>query len=167
MKATRLPRAMLLGGAVLALLSCGDPAPLGPRPSDSLFGRTGLLSCSPLPADSVTQTIGPDGGTLYVGAHWLSVPAGALLEPVSITAVAPADTVNQVRFQPEGLSFQRPAALTMSYANCDVLGSLLPKRIAYTSDALSILEYLASMDNLLTQRVTGQLQHFSTYAIAW
>lgn len=167
MKATRLARAALAGGVIFALLSCGDRAPLAPLPADALFGPTGLLSCSPLPADSVTQTIGPEGGTLYVGAHRLSVPAGALLEPVTITAVAPSGTVNEVRFQPEGLTFARSAALTMSYANCDLLGSLLPKRIAYTTDLLGILEYLPSVDNLFAQRVTGQLQHFSTYAIAW
>lgn len=167
MKALPLVRGMLLGSAALALLSCGDPAPLAPRTSPSLIGATGLLRCAPLPADSVTQTIGPDGGALSVGAHRLVVPAGALVEPVSITALAPADTVNQIRFRPEGLRFLRPASLTMSYANCDVLASLVPKRIAYTSDALVILEYLVSLDNLFSRTVTGQVQHFSTYAIAW
>ncbi len=167
MKAIPLVRRMLLGSAALALLSCGDSAPLAPRTSPSLTSATGLLRCAPLPADSVTQTIGPDGGTLSVGAHRLVVPAGALVEPVSITALAPADTVNQVHFQPEGLRFLRPASLTMSYANCDALASLVPKRIAYTSDALVILEYLVSLDNLFSRTVTGQVQHFSTYAIAW
>ena len=168
MKVTKL-LAALLGAAAVAMLSCGEPAPLAPRAPNPLLGLgpTGLLRCSPLAADSVTQTIGPDGGTLYVGPHSLMVPAGALDAPVSITAVAPSDTVNQVRFQPAGLSFQRPASLSMSYANCDLLGSLLPKRIAYTTDLLVILDYLPSIDNLLAQRVRGQLQHFSTYAIAW
>jgi len=55
----------------------------------------------------------------------------------------------------------------MSYANCDLLGSIAPKQIAYTTDALGILEYLLSADDLLAQRVTGELHHFSEYAIAW
>ena len=84
-----------------------------------------------------------------------------------ITAVAASGTVNAVRFQPEGLQFQRTAYLTMSYANCDLLGSLAPKRIAYTTDALGILEYLLSADDLFARHVTGELQHFSEYAIAW
>ena len=165
----RLLRLALLGGVAAALVRCADSAPLEPNAGliGSVLEPTGLLRCAPLPSDSVTQTIGPDGGTLYVGAHRLSVPAGALSEPVTITAVAPTDTVNQVRFQPEGLTFLRPTSLTMSYANCNILGSLVPKRIAYTSDALVILEYLASLDNLLSRTVTGQVQHFSTYAIAW
>jgi len=58
-----------------------------------------------------------------------------------ITAVVASGTVNAVRFEPEGLQFQRSAYLTMSYANCDLLHSLAPKRIAYTTDALDIVEY--------------------------
>ena len=75
--------------------------------------------------------------------------------------------VNLVRFQPEGLQFRQTAYLTMSYANCSLLGKLLPKRIAYTTDALDILEYLLSLDNLFGKRVTGQVHHFSDYVVAW
>jgi len=75
--------------------------------------------------------------------------------------------VNAVKFQPEGLQFKVPAALSMSYANCSLLGKLLPKRIAYTTDNLQILYYLLSLDNLFTKYVTGQVNHFSDYAIAW
>ena len=63
--------------------------------------------------------------------------------------------------------FERRAYLTMSYANCNLLGSLLPKRIAHTSDLLDILEYLLSFDNVLARKVTAGLEHFSTYAVAW
>lgn len=166
-------RHALLGTAMLALLSCERPSPLGVEaraPNASLFDwlpQVGLLRCSPLPYDSVTQTIGPEGGTLFVGPHRLSIPAGALPAAVTITAVAPSDTVNQVRFFPEGLTFASPAALTMSYANCGPLNSLLPRQIAYTTDALDILALLPSFDAFWAQRVTGRLQHFSTYAIAW
>jgi len=55
----------------------------------------------------------------------------------------------------------------MSYANCNLLGTLLPKRIAYTDDALNILSYLLSLDNLFAKKVTGKVNHFSNYAIAW
>jgi hypothetical protein len=75
--------------------------------------------------------------------------------------------VNRVQFAPHGIRFERPAALTMSYANCNLLGVLLPKRIAYTDNLLNILEYLLSVDDLLHRRVTGQLRHFSNFAVAW
>ncbi len=177
MKSVRLLRAALFGGAALLLLSCTEPSPLGvdsgPPQPNALFGlplpppQIGLLNCTPLPYDSVTQTIGPEGGTIFVGAHTLTVPAGALDTAVTITAVAPSDTIRHVRFQPEGLQFQQPASLTLSYAGCSLLGSLAPKRIAYTTDAFLILEYLPSLDDFFGQTVTGELHHFSEYAIAW
>ncbi|HEV8264963.1 MAG TPA: hypothetical protein VGQ06_08415 [Gemmatimonadales bacterium] len=163
---------------VLAVAACSDQSPTAvsspqaPAADPSLIGSllkpTGLLSCSPLPYDSVTQTIGPLGGSLRVGSHSLVIPPGALLQPTAITAVQPTGLrTNVVRFQPDGLQFQAPAALTMSYANCSLLGVLLPKRIVHVSSALQILGYLLSVDNLLTKRVTGKLNHFSDYAIAW
>lgn len=156
----------------LLIFGCRDPAPFGGQGGDvtGLLGSdvpTGLLQCTPLPYDSTSQTIGPDGGTVQAGPHTLVVPAGALAEPTTITAVVTPGPVNAVRFGPGGLQFDQPAALTLSYANCDVLGSVLPKRIAYTSDVLEILDYLPSVDDLLAQRVTGELHHFSDYAVAW
>ncbi|HYT99742.1 MAG TPA: hypothetical protein VEK85_05165 [Gemmatimonadales bacterium] len=176
MKVTRLSLATLFGTATVVVLSCGEPSPVGVAPpvpprqallGTSLLEGGGLLTCSPLAYDSVTATIGPDGGTIRVGPHALAIPAGALALPTTITAVVPSDSVNVVQFQPEGLQFSRDVALTMSYANCNLLGSLAPKYIVHTTDALQILEYLPSVDDLFTGTVTGQLQHFSDYAIAW
>ena len=167
----RFLRHLLSGAALLAALSCERPSPLeSTAPNASLLDwlpHAALLLCSPLPYDSVTQTIGPEGGTLSVGPHRLFIPAGALPTAVTITAIAPSDTVNQVRFFPEGLTFASPAALTMSYANCGPLNLLVPKQIAYTTDALDILQLIPSIDAVWAQQVTGSLQHFSTYAIAW
>jgi hypothetical protein len=174
MKLSRFVLAALAGVGVVVALSCRDPvAPPAPARAfslldaiDSTYLFDGLLTCSPLPADSVTQTIGAAGGTLVVGPHTLSIPPGALSAPVTITAVAPSDTVNRVRFAPQGLTFQTPASLTLSYANCaQVLG--LPAQIAYTTDSLAILEILSSVDNGPTATVTAPLQHFSDYAVAW
>ena len=101
MKAPRVLLAALLAGVALLASSCGESSPLGvapttPPPAQDLLGwyssRTGLLVCAALPADSVAETIGPEGGTLSVGPHRLWVPAGALAEPVTISAVVPADT---------------------------------------------------------------------------
>jgi hypothetical protein len=55
----------------------------------------------------------------------------------------------------------------MSYANCNLLGLLLPKQVAYVGDNLSILSYLLSFDNLFASQVTGKVNHFSIYAVAW
>jgi len=174
MRNVRLLHAALLGCIALVAVSCAEPTNPVLQPSlldGDLFGdvtqRTGLLQCTPLPYDSVTQTIGPEGGIIQVGPHSFTVPAGALDTDVTITAVTPSDTVNRIQFQPEGLVFNGYTTLRMSYANCSLLGSLLPKRVAYVSSDFVILDYLPSLDNVFTQTVRGKLQHFSEYAIAW
>ncbi len=173
MKARRLIAPVLLLAVALA---CSDrtptSVPVAPAPDASLIGglldATGLLKCSNLPYDSETKTIGALGGSISAGPHTLVIPPGALLNPTAITMTAPTGLgVNAVKFQPEGLRFATPAALTMSYANCSLLGKLLPKRIAYTDDNLNIISYLLSLDNLLSKNVTGKVNHFSDYVIAW
>jgi hypothetical protein len=170
--------------AALNLMSCSSvqDGPTGPAETpaasallssgDGLLGTgigAGLLACDPLPFASAAQTIGPEGGTIAAGPHTLSVPAGALAVPVLITVEAPVGTVNSVRLLPDGLRFAagKPARLTLSYANCPIIGRLLPKRIAYTTDLLEIVSYVLSFDNLFQRKITGSLEHFSRYAVAW
>lgn len=127
----------------------------------------GLLSCNVQPPASASRVIGPAGGILQVGRHVLIVPPGALAAPVSITGVAPNDPYASVTFSPHGLEFERPALLTLDYSHCPAARINVFKRIAYTSDSLDIISFLLSLDNLITMRITGRLDHFSRYAVAW
>ena len=121
MKNVRLLRAALLGAVALVAVSCADPTTPVPQLRGDLFGDlkqlTGLLQCTPLPYDSVTEIIGPEGGTIQVGPHTFTVPAGALDTAVAITAVTPSDTINQIQFQPEGLVFNGFTTLRVHIAN--------------------------------------------------
>jgi len=126
----------------------------------------------------VTRTIGPEGGELEVGRNWLVIPQGALRDPVSITAVAPSDTVAMVRFRPEGLRFLSTALLMLTYDNCRIPRPATP-RIALVTDSYRVIEFLTSAaaspsDHRLPKghqeghrRVIGELHHFSNYAVAW
>ncbi|HET8713981.1 MAG TPA: hypothetical protein VFM23_09915 [Gemmatimonadales bacterium] len=172
MKPIRLWAFVLLAGIVGAVVGCGSRAPAGPAVASSheivaWLGGLTLLKCAPLPSDSVTQLVGPEGGVIRVGPHTLTIPSGAVESTVSITAVTPVDTVNRIHFEPHGLSFERPVALRLSYANCEGPGLLLPKQVVYTTGALEILQASPSLDNLFARRVTGRITHFSDYAIAW
>lgn len=175
-------RVPILAAALALVASCSTDVPTGPSSSPTpVTGRLlsgngllgtglgeGLLTCTPLPASRVEQTVGPEGGVVQIGPHTLMVPAGALTSPVTIAAEISPDSVNSIRFAPEGLTFgSHPARLTMSYANCSLLGQLAPKRIVYTTDLLQILQWLLSLDDPLHQRVSADVQHFSRYAIAW
>ena len=190
-----LPLGLLLGASVAAT-NCGTPSPVGvDARGPALAASRGsphddaddaddadeegdsLVSCRPLPYESVTQTIGPEGGVLEVRRNWLVVPRGALKEPVSITAVAPSDTLALVRFQPEGLRFLTTAYLVVAYDNCRVTRTVTP-RIAHVTDALNVIEFLPAVTASPAdprfkkvrndhQRIVGELQHFSNYAVAW
>jgi hypothetical protein len=126
---------------------------------------TDLLACSAQPYATTTQTIGPDGGTIKIGSHTLEIPRGALSEKTEITAEQMTGKTNSLRFSPEGLRFQKPAALTMSYKNCLLV--LLPKHIVYTSEKLKILEVLKSLDLFNKRTVSAPIDHFSRYAVAF
>lgn len=177
MKRVRLVTALLVTGLLLVSGSCSpDNTPTGvAAPADAaqssilggLLRPIGLLRCEPLPEARATRTIGRDGGFITVGPHSLWIPPGALDRNVTITAYAPSDDVNTIQFSPSGLDFERSAWLTMSYANCNLLGKLLPKRIAYTTNLLDILYYILSLDNIWTRQVTGKVDHFSKYAVSW
>ena len=156
----------------------GDDDPDDPAepPEDEDEDSDSLVSCRPLPYDSVTRTIGPAGGFIEVRHNWLLVPRGALSAPVTITAVAPSDTVAMVRFQPEGLQFQKSTLLVLAYNNCRIPRHVTP-RIALVTDAFKVIEFLSPVDVSLDdhrfkkahgkRHVMGQLQHFSNYAVAW
>ncbi len=178
--------------ATAAAVSCRDPSPVGvaiPAPSFQQGGRwtlpgtkgAGLVACLQT-YDSVTQVIGPAGGLIAVGHHYLWVDSMALSDTVSITAVAPADTVRWVRFQPDGLQFRTNGAgwsalLYTSFSDCGVpTGDTV--RIAQVTDSLNIIRYLAPPDSTWIkvrkrawskgqQYVAGVLHHFSQYAISW
>jgi hypothetical protein len=175
--------ALLLGAASLGLVSCGEPtitspsaASAGPNANvvaaqriqgGALLGQHGQISCAPLPPAVDVEWIGPAGGTLHVGPHTFTVPAGALDHWVAITAYAPSGNSNRVRFFPEGLQFNTPASLTISYANCQIPPGQLRKLVAYVDANLNVLSYLNSTEDRSAQTVTGNVQHFSDYAIAY
>ena len=174
---------LLLGGVSCA---AGDTNPMGPeaaqpveQPSlllgdllgdvgDALGSTVGgvlkvtdLLTCTQQKYVAVTQTVGPKGGKITVGEHTLVIPEGALSKKTTITAEQMRGSTNSVRFSPEGLEFEKPASLTMSYKNCLLV--LLPKKIVYTNEKFEILEVLRSLDLFQRKTVTAPIDHFSRY----
>jgi hypothetical protein len=131
----------------------------------TLGNVTDLLLCSPQPYDKEVRTIGPDGGVISVGTHTLIIPRGALTRPVTITAEQVSGSTNSIRFSPEGLQFDRPAVLTMTYDNCALV--LLKKKIVYTDEMLEIREVLRTLDLFQRKQATAGIDHFSRYALAY
>lgn len=180
----------LLVAVAAATSSCGDASPSGANDPVPAFAKPGSTTTSTLPSgvvycpqgyDSVSQVVGPKGGWVVLGYHWLWVDSLVLADTVTITAVAPADTVRWVRFQPDGLQFPANglstgwlagALLYTSYKDCGEIPSAT-LRIAQVDDSLTILGYLESFakgrkqGSEGNQFIYGWLPHFSNYAIAW
>jgi len=125
-----------------------------------------LLRCEPRPYDGEAAIVGPEGGTLQVGEHRLVIPRGGLTQEELIVAEAPTSSLVDVEFSPEGLTFGRPAELTLSYKGCDVpRGTDL--RLAYIGSGHRILELPPSEDRKELFEVVGEIGHFSQYAVAY
>ncbi|HEX6435182.1 MAG TPA: hypothetical protein VFZ87_13115, partial [Gemmatimonadales bacterium] len=131
----------------------------------TLGSVTDLLLCSAQPYAVDSEVIGPEGGILRVGTHMLVIPRYALSSRVRITAEQIPGKTNSVRFSPEGLTFERPAVLTMTYNNCALV--LLQKKIVYTNEQLKVLEVLRSLDLFRSKTVSAPIDHFSRYAVAY
>jgi hypothetical protein len=193
MAVRRLPlRIVLLACAMAAVSSCGDSSPAGVdvgQPALAKGGRwnssggetssagAGLVACAQT-YDSVTQVIGPAGGLIAVGPHFLWVDTMVLSEPVAITAVAPTDTLRWVHFEPDGLEFRTNGAgysalLYTNYKDCGVPSSD-SLRIAQVTGNMQVISYLETFVQVRkrawsqgNQYVAGWLHHFSQYAISW
>lgn len=136
-------------------------------PADGVAAASPYLSCKPLKKDKKDKDIDAKGGSLDIGPHTLVVPAGALLKKTKITAEITGDSLNTIKFSPEGLQFQTSTYLFMSYANC-LKGLRDPVEVVYTTDDLmAILQQLPSFDDLPSNSVVGLVTHFSQYAVAY
>lgn len=145
----------LLGGIVGGLVNTVDY---------TLSAVIGLLVCESLPYTSTVKVIGRDGGVIRVGDHKLEIPRNALQKNTVITAERPTGNVASVRLSPHGLQFERSVALTLDYSHCSYSA---PNRVAYTDDALNILEYPSSFDDRANEKVHAKIDHFSRYAVAY
>jgi hypothetical protein len=179
---TTLRRSAALLALVAVTASCSSDSITGPAPQtqpeveagllDGLIGGIGgtvnkLLTCQVAESRTTTQTIGPAGGTIFVGRHSLTIPYGALSQDVAITATAPAGDHVELALAPHGLQFERNVTLRMSYADCGLVRALL-LRIAYVDrESLRILDVLPSFPDLWRQRIIGSTDHFSSYMLAY
>jgi hypothetical protein len=186
----RFTSIVALAFAAVVLMSCADETapPAGPAPvaadslqpdlsllGDVVGGITGvvggvadglgLVSCNVTTTHTGSAEIGPAGGVLRVGPHRLTVPPRALRQAVRISAVAPRGQYVQVKFEPQGLKFERPTLLTMSYSECSLLSPVRLK-IVYVNDNLQILEVLPTLTSVLTRTASAPVDHFSRYMLA-
>jgi len=126
-----------------------------------------FLRCEPQEYGGDAEVIGPNGGSIKVGEHELRIPKGALDHDVLITMERPVSELIEVQIQPHGLHFARDVELELSYSHC-VQPPLFRPFIVYVDDLQeTILEVEWSVDKKGLKTVTGSLEHFSRYAVAY
>jgi hypothetical protein len=182
----RYARALALSVVVslLALSGCTDSptgvlnAPTGQGLLGGLLGGGTSVAIAhrttPLASDEVvTKTIGSGGGTLSLPKSGLtvSIPAGALSTPTTITVTAPAGDLVGYYFAPHGLQFAKSVRLTQQLSGTDIglISRLLNPPVAVYFDGpvqptVSALELLNLNISALLGVSTWDIRHFSAYA---
>lgn len=127
-------------------------------------GRANVLR-STYAAGNFSSVIGPEGGTIQFGIGEITFPAGAVQRPTLISAAVDGEHL-AVTFSPHGLRFTEHAqpVLSLSFAESSASASKLG--IQYVDSGFNVLEVLETSTDIVAEKVTARLWHFSTYVIA-
>jgi hypothetical protein len=129
------------------------------------------IRCPSTTTESTVAELGPLGGVVSVGGTTVTVPAGALLTPVTMTLTVPESKYLEIDVSVAGaehFAFELPVVVAISYARCDhpSLG-VGPLSVWYfEGDPKTLLEQMPSVDNMLTRTVTFTTGHLSGYIVA-
>ncbi len=175
----RIPAIGLAGAFVLAAaISCAGPdratrPETAGAPALQLAdgSAAGLLLCPGSVKRYASGVVTPElGGTVAVGGFSISLPAGAVLEPRTITLTVPESPYLEVDIRVDGVEhfvFQAPAVVTLDYGRCGVSTSQLGRLSAWYIDGAtkSLLENMGGTDDRPSRRLTFRTPHLSGYAV--
>jgi hypothetical protein len=179
-RASPYRRAALVGAVIFTAFACRAADLAAPssalEPTSASMQRGGhggggwrkpeLVSCVARKRESSTALIGPRGGVLHFGESRLIVLPGALNETVRISATPRGDASATVDFKPEGLRFNKPAALVLNVSGCDAPADAVPSVVYLGTDG-EILETIVATFDRRWKEVAAPIVHFSGYAIAF
>jgi len=179
---TATARRILTAVAIGMIVGCEAPSSLAPSDSTELAALRkphsllpkldeSLVTCPTSETATTSTVVTPLGGVLNVAGTSLSIPAGALLQPVTVTLTVPASNYVEIELTVDGAPhflFELPVTVTVSYARCNRSnidhGPLSAWYI--DSETKALLEQMPSIDNKLLRTVTFTTGHFSGYALA-
>jgi len=165
----------LIAAMVWVMSGCsGDSAPLRSSPQVRLVERPALAK--PASGDgslTISKYVSRwAGGTLIiddpaVGRTTFVVPPGAVRSDVTITMRVRTVGPVEADFEPEGLRFLKPAALTLSYRGASLSGTEPAKLgLYYYNPSTSAWEYVpGSIPEATSFMVAAPIMHFSQYAV--
>jgi hypothetical protein len=165
---------------VVALGACSTPditglkSPNGGARPDSanlFWFDPSLISCPSTESASTTAVVGPLGGELGVAGTVVSIPVGALLEPVTMTLTVPASNYMEIDVSVEGTTgflFETPITVALDYSRCTSWRArFFPVSVYHIdSDTKALLELMPTVDDKFTHTATFTTGHLSGYALA-
>lgn len=107
-----------------------------------------------------------EGGSLELLDVILNVPAGAVPNDTLFSIRIPDDEVFFNEFGTDGLVFDVPVTVTMSYRDADLSGIHENAiRIAWLDEDSNTWKDMPCVVDTVTKTVTGTLHHFSAYGL--
>jgi len=158
---------------VVVLLAGCSESPVSVTENDSqprLLSRSASLSSpaelSPLNLYVEKVISSENGGELSLFDVSMTVPAGAVPNDTLFSISIPDINVFYNEFGTDGLVFDRPVTVTMSYRDADLTGvDESTIRIAYFNNATGWFEDVLCEVDFENKEVTAQLNHFSAYGL--
>lgn len=169
---TLIAAGIALGTAVSLAACAAADAIAGSGISAQLQSKSPALIQCPVNQSAFTSAVvGPLGGIINLGATSVQIPAGALLETVTVNVSEPASQFMEIDVSVAGVEhfvFELPVVVTLSYARCNRKDiNQRPLSVWYIdSDTHELLEPMGGVDDKLTRTVTFVTPHFSGYAVA-
>jgi len=160
------------GGDGDRVVGTGVPNEPPPSATDTqLLNGPHLVTCPTSTTGSTSATIGPLGGLLSLGGTSVSIPLGALLEPVTISLTVPASNYMEIDVSVAGTDhfvFEQPIVVTLDYSRCTRSNiDQSPVTVWHIDrDSKSLLEAMPTIDNKLTRQAIFTTGHLSGYALA-
>lgn len=164
----------LLMVAALAMTSGCSKSPLGEDESQvaepQLLTRTASAATGALMTGTPTYTeqiiSSADGGTLSVLDVVLTIPPGAVPNDTMFSINIPDPEVFYNEFGTDGLVFQVPVTVTMSFRDADLSGvDVSSLRLAWYNEKTGQFEDLPCVVDLANRLVTAEVNHFSAYGL--
>jgi|GEM_PF-797627 hypothetical protein len=167
----------VLAAAALLLLAVGcSKSPLEstePTQETKVLGRSASSLAAALlsPGDGsglyVDQVISAEtGGRLEFFDVIIEVPAGAIDNDTTFSILIPDLSVFYNEFGTNGLVFNVPVKVTMSYRDADLTGVVEESiRIAYFNNVTGEFEDIVCQLDTVNKVVKAELHHFSAYGL--
>ena len=156
--------------SVSGVPGAADLARSRPGAVQSLFDPKPLV-CPTSESAATTADVGPLGGLVSAGGTSVSIPAGALLETVTLTVTVPASNYVEIDVSVAGAEsfiFELPVVVTVSYDRCTRTNIDFSPISAWHFDQGTgeLLQQMPSVDNKLLRTVTFTTGHLSGYILA-